>query len=193
MTGGKLVPALPRKLVTELQATSVLASDLWRAVVLDRERPVPREFVARAEMLIESGALARLGRQLDQARAPASDDQILEQLAMLIAAFPNFSGDNPAFAHVLANDVAELSPSRLALGLALARLRRTQRFLPSIAETLAAIEAAEALIAAWARQLGELPANVDQAKQRIKKERPANKVIAAQVRELIKRASRKLD
>lgn len=66
---------------------------------------------------------------------PATPDEISQRLLMFVSAWPNASGaDLAGYGAQLIGDVVEIQPCRYALGEALKKLRRTSRFLPSIAE-----------------------------------------------------------
>jgi hypothetical protein len=83
----------------------------------------------------------------------------------LVGAFPNSKAD-ALFARLLVSDVGALQPSRGAIDAACRRLRRTFKFLPSIAEVCEAIDFAEKYTFRDALEyLEELPRRVIAGKQ----------------------------
>ena len=74
---------------------------------------------------------------------PAVADEIVTQLALLAACFPNKDGDKHIFAQILAEDVASLKPSIYALQIGCRRLRQKCTFRPVIAEVLSEMKKAQ--------------------------------------------------
>lgn len=92
--------------------------------------------------------------EITKATSPASVAETKTELALLVGAFPNASkGDLRIFGRMLVEDVAAQRPCVAALALACRRLRRTARFVPTIAEVLEAIAAAEVDVLLRARTL----------------------------------------
>lgn len=79
--------------------------------------------------------------RLRDAAAPADDEEIATALLHFVGAWPNAShGDLAAYGAQLTQDVIERQPCRYALAEGLRHLRHTSKFLPSIAEVLAALD-----------------------------------------------------
>ena len=84
------------------------------------------------------------GGLLGQALEAVPVDDISRQLMAFVAAWPNASGgDLAGYGAQLVQDVVERKPCRYALREALRQLRYKCKFLPSIAETLAALDIAQ--------------------------------------------------
>ena len=111
------------------------------------------ESIRKAELLVANG-FDRTLAEITKATSPASVAETKTELALLVGAFPNASkGDLRIFGRMLVEDVAAQRPSVAALSLACRRLRRTARFVPTIAEVLEAIAAAEVDVLLRARTL----------------------------------------
>ncbi len=75
---------------------------------------------------------------------PATRAEVGEQIAKLIGAYPNARPADPEiFGRLLVDDVLDARPSAFELVTACRDLRRTSRFIPSIAEVLEAIKEAK--------------------------------------------------
>jgi hypothetical protein len=86
-----------------------------------------------------------LTKRLAAARKPATSAQVQEQLVLLAGVFPSSNGPDPrVFAPLLPKDVKAAGPSLIALVAACCRLRRTRKWLPTIADVLEAIGEEEA-------------------------------------------------
>src|SRR5262245_60191343 len=103
-----------RALVAEIESIGEVADALFGAKVLGK--PISTAVVARAEAAVRDGLVERLARELEQARSPATRNDVLQQIARLIAAFPNADrNDTIEFARLLVDDILDLAPSRYAL------------------------------------------------------------------------------
>jgi hypothetical protein len=123
--------------------------------------------IAAAADLIESGKFAKLSADLAQAQAKAAGDEIALELAKLVGAYPNFGKyDTTVFSEMLLADVTALGPSVGAVEAACRKLRRTKPFVPAISEILEAIAEAHRLLFHDAREVGELPARIERARER---------------------------
>ena len=128
-----------------------------------RDAATLRDAITGAELLLTSAAV--IGRQLSEAVEVEPNEGIGRQLNAFVEAWPNASrSDLAGYGAQLALDVVERRPCRYALGSALRQLRQTSRFLPSIAEVLAALDDAQGRIRNTAWHLAKLPAELDRAR-----------------------------
>ena len=96
---------------------------------------------ARATEMISTGAIAGMAQALAVAARPADLTEVARCLAIHTRGYPTIQrSELDGFAELLTSDVFELGASAYAIVTACKKLRRTSRFLPSISETLAAIE-----------------------------------------------------
>ena len=101
--------------------------------------------VADAEAFL--GSCGARASRLREAAEIVADDELTAALMRFVGAWPNAShGDLAAYGAQLAQDVLDRRPCRYALDEALRQLRQTSRFLPSIAEVLAVLDAAQARV-----------------------------------------------
>ena len=81
--------------------------------------------------------LIALATQIENGRRGATSEQIQEQLALLLGAFPSSNAPDPmVYSRMLLNEVAAAGPSVIALAATCSALRRTLRWPPSIADVL---------------------------------------------------------
>lgn len=134
-----------------------------------RRRNEMRELIPRAKALIDHGYHQAAIRDMARRAAPADIREIKQSLAALVAAFPN-SGrtDLTAFGVALALDVVSRRPSTFAITEACRKLRHSSRFLPAIAEIMAAIDEAEAKFQAVDRSLRRLPEMITDAEAQLR-------------------------
>jgi hypothetical protein len=103
-------------------------------------------------------AVDKLCTQLAKLNEPATKRDIANHLAVLLKSFPNAGKDNAeVFGRMLVEDVAAMLPTIGGLEAACRHLRRTNRFIPVIAEVLTALEAAEASQRLSSRILSSFP------------------------------------
>lgn len=103
---------------------------------------------------------------LERVSTRASREDIAAALGTLIAAFPHSQKvDLRLFGRILSADVAALEPTIFAIDAACIRLRQSCRFIPTIAEVLAAISSAESELSATERRLRRLPQVVEHAER----------------------------
>lgn len=115
-----------------------------------------RDAIAEAEFFVASPNLPDQVRALGRV---ATSDEVKRFLQMLVSAWPNASqGDLAGFGLQLRSDVEQQRPSVYALQEAAKRLRRTSKFLPSIAEVLDALDAADKRITAVVTTIDRIPA-----------------------------------
>ncbi len=82
-----------------------------------------------------------LGRQLEDAIAPAPRSEIAKSVTVLAGCFPNADAkDLTVYGQMLVRDIENLRPTRIQLERALTKVRRSKTFLPAIAEVLVVIE-----------------------------------------------------
>jgi len=114
--------------------------DVYDAYDVKRVRAV----LPQAKDIVATGALTELSDEFRKATQQATKKQIGQNLAALVAAFPNAGkSDLGPYGAMLAADVASKYPTFFALEIACRQLRQTSRFLPSISEVLEAIADAE--------------------------------------------------
>ena len=95
---------------------------------------------------------------------PVTDDEIEVELTRLVRAWPQDKrGDLAGYGAELTLFVLELRPSRRALEQACRALKLGRVYLPSIAEVMTALEAAEGALAAAVQQLAALPDRIARA------------------------------
>lgn len=134
-----------------------------------------REAMTRIEVAL-AGWNASAGAAVVQASRLATEKEIGGALLVLVQGFPSADKDRvTAFGRLLVEDVVELGPSIGALAAGTAHLRKTSKFLLSIAEVLDAIKAAE-------DPLRAAPVRVDELKKR-------RDELAAQIAEAERRAT----
>jgi hypothetical protein len=135
------------------EETKALALEIGRITIQPASAAQLVESIRKAELLVANG-LDRTLAEISRATSPASGAETKSELALLVGAFPN-SGKNDlrVYGRMLVEDVAAQLPSLAALSLACRRLRRTAKFVPTIAEVLEAIAAAEVDVLLRARTL----------------------------------------
>ena len=127
-----------------------------------RDAATLRDAISGAQGLLISAAA--VGRQLSEAVEVETADTIRDQLDRFVEAWPNASrGDLAGYGAQLALDVFNRQPCCYALRFALRHLRQTSRFLPSIAEVLAALDSEQARVRNTVWHLGQIPAEIDKA------------------------------
>jgi hypothetical protein len=120
--------------------------------------------LARAEALAKD--LKDLKGRLDAVRQPATVKQIAALCARLVAAYPTKNRD-PEFGSILFEEVAATQPSVGALEATVRHLTRTEKFLPSVAEVLEALDAAESRLAHKSRELEAAPERIEEAREEV--------------------------
>jgi hypothetical protein len=125
------------------EETKALALEIGRITIQPASAEQLAESIRKAELLVANG-FDRTLAEITKASSAAHGAEVKSELALLVGAFPN-SGKNdlPIYGRMLVEDVAAQRPSVAALSLACRRLRRTARFVPTIAEVLEAIATAE--------------------------------------------------
>jgi hypothetical protein len=144
-----VVPMFPATVQAGLPAKSegeVIADELSRAAELlcslqsARYRELNSGDASKVMVELENfgaGRLRVIAQQLDKQLVPATKQEIAEELAVLIGAFPNAGKNDLAiFGRALADDVGSLQPSRITLQTACRQLRRSQEFVPTIAAVM---------------------------------------------------------
>jgi hypothetical protein len=116
---------------------------------------------------VEALDLEDLRRRWDTAMKPATVREIAVLCARLVAGYPTRSRA-PEFGAILFDEVAAAQPSVAALDVAVRRLFREEKFLPSIAETLEALGQAEWHVDQKRRQLAKIPQRMEIARTRLK-------------------------
>jgi hypothetical protein len=92
--------------------------------------------------------------KLQAAGRTASERETAEQLALLLKAYPNAgSADREIFGALLIEDVASMQPAIGDIHEACRWLRRTSRFLPTIAEVIEALSLAQEQRLTWIRSI----------------------------------------
>lgn len=119
---------------------------------------------ALAELALIQPSLPVLWLQIEASLRPAAEKEIAAGLALLLKAFPNVGKDDgAAFGRLLLEDVISQKPSVGALEAGCAHVRRTSRFLPSIAEVLEAVQTAQNSLGVVLERL----ADVDEMRNRL--------------------------
>lgn len=137
--------------------------------LIDAERLGRQEqadVVREAEMLL--AAVSAAPEAIARAQRPATAKEIAVNLGMLLKAFPNSGRDDVrAFGDMLIADVRDEGPSIAAVVRGCAKLRRTAKFLPVIAEVLEAIREVDDGIRAARLRLETMPARVAELKRSV--------------------------
>jgi hypothetical protein len=82
--------------------------------------------------------------QIENGRLRATSEQIQEQLALLLGAFPSSNAPDPiVYSRMMLNEVTAAEPSVIALTMACSELRRTLQWPPPIPDVLKAIRQEE--------------------------------------------------
>jgi len=88
--------------------------------------------------------LADLAIHIENGLLRATSEQIKEQLALLLGAFPSSNAPDPmVYSRMMFNEVVAAGPSVIAVAMACSELRRTLQWPPSIADVLKAIREQE--------------------------------------------------
>ncbi|MGI3901253.1 MAG: hypothetical protein ACRYGP_13785 [Janthinobacterium lividum] len=104
---------------------------------------------------------------------PATDGEIEAELTRLVRAWPQDKrGDLAGYGAELAIFVLEARPSRRALEQACRGLKLGRVHLPSIAEVMTALDAAEGTLSSAAQQLDALPGRIARAEALLDHARP---------------------
>lgn len=136
-----------------LDLERLAARDHWDATLYGIKKPALLELLNRA--VEQSPGLRR--DALDAAQ-PATKTEIAMHLAALMKSVPYDGGRGEAefFGRQLIEDVGSLQPTITGLALACRNIRRTSKFIPSIAEFLEALSSAEYRIKAVPTRLDRL-------------------------------------
>jgi hypothetical protein len=103
-------------------------------------------------------AVDKINTRLQKLNKPATKIEIANHLALLLKSFPNAGKDNAeVFGRMLCEDVAAQQPTAGGLEAACRQLRRTCRFIPTIAEVLEALDKAEGTQRQIIRTLSSFP------------------------------------
>lgn len=114
-----------------------------RSFVAESEGRAAQE-TALSDLLAWGERLGDLKREVELSLRPATNEEIASQLTLLMGAFPNAGKDDRTiFGRVLVEDVIAQRPGILPLLQGISQVRRTSKFLPSIAEVLEAITGVE--------------------------------------------------
>jgi hypothetical protein len=149
----------PDPLTACLDAVARHDGRLFVALLAPHDRWPIRDALQEARQAL-AGAAAHhevLMREL----APASSDEIAQALDHLLRAFawaPR--GDLAGYGAQLADDIAELRPSRRALRLGCRKIRLGERSIPPIAKVYDAIGAADRTVRDAGKHLGALPERI---------------------------------
>lgn len=106
--------------------------------------PVLRDLAAEIDAMLAKRP--ELERQLNVISPPATKKQLADHLSVLRIAFPNAKAAGDGFSRILIERVAAKQPSIGALDWAMRQLIDHSNFMPSIAETLEALVAAQSQI-----------------------------------------------
>lgn len=142
----------PEQIEREIEAAGEIFCELYREQFCTP--PDERALVRAEAWLSNPPALIRALNALDQ---PATPDDIAVQIMLLVAAYPNASRDLKVYSKTLAEDVGAAQPGRLALEWTCRKLRRTNKFVPAIAEVLEALTDAMNRIKRVRWQLAQMP------------------------------------
>ena len=143
-----------------------------------------RNAVAAAEIFLAS--VRAHGERIRAGSERLSDDEVARQVMVFVSAWPNASqGDLAGYGAQLLDDLLAEEPCRHALAETFRRLRRTMRFLPSIAEVLTELDARQARLRNTLFHIQRLPALVEglnamaDQREQIEAERARRKGVAA--------------
>jgi hypothetical protein len=161
--GRSTLPTVRPPEALEMAVNSALkVVDAVRPSTMPANAPEMRAALTRAEAL----DLDDLRRRLDDASQPATVKQVAVLCARLVAGYPTKNRD-PEFGSILFEETAASQPSLAALEAAVRHLMRTEKFLPSIAEVLEALDEAESHLAYKRRELAAAPERIEQAREEI--------------------------
>jgi hypothetical protein len=165
------VPTIAEAIECDVKALAEFSGPLFVASLRGNADDETAAALYAAEKWQAGGALETLKRQLEELDKPATRDAIGAELLLLTCAFPNVgSRDLKVFGKLLAEDVAAAAPSHVALHLACRRLRRTSRFLPTIAETLEALAQETKKIDSAKWRIENLPRVIDRVRREVDKD-----------------------
>ena len=101
--------------------------------------------VALQALHLSEQNLSELALQIESGFVRATSEQVQEQLALLLGAFPSSNTPDPmVYSRMMLNEVMAAEPSVITLTMACSKLRRTLQWPPSIADVLKAIREEEA-------------------------------------------------
>jgi hypothetical protein len=110
--------------------------------------------------------------QLESLAAPATKTEIAQHLALLVKSFPNAgNADGEVYGRMLIEDVATDLPAIGDIEDACRQIRKTSRFLPTIAEVIEAIGKAKSRRCAHTDRITELIESKEELEREIKRER----------------------
>lgn len=162
---------LPVPAAVPIRPLDDLTQRLWQASAsLCRHTHQPkldlREAVPVAEAL-----LAECAAQADHLRDAMEQiprDELKRAVASLLSSWPNAAhGDLAGFGAQAMQDVIERRPCRRAVVDGFRRLRHTSRFLPSIAEILAAVDGAQGKLRTTSVLISSLPRQIEDGRARL--------------------------
>ncbi len=118
-----------------------------------------------AEKQLTSDEYMAAVKQAARASEKATERDLRTELSLLVAAYPNAArSDLSAYGALLLKDVAAQQPSSYALATACKQLRRSKKFIPSVAEVLEAITEAERTLKSHNFHIARLPIAVAKAR-----------------------------
>jgi hypothetical protein len=169
-SGSAMLPAVQPQEALEMTVDSALRlidgvhlSDFHDGQSESQKAGALRTAIAKIEAL----DLQALQDRLDAIMQPATIKQIGVALARLVAGYPTKNRD-PMFANVLFDEISSVQPSFGEMDLAIRRLLRTEKFLPSIAEVLEALSDAERDLNEKRRKLAKAPGRIEATRARLK-------------------------
>ena len=119
-----------------------------------------RNAVAAAEIFLAS--VRAHGERIRAGSERLSDDEVARQVMVFVSAWPNASqGDLAGYGAQLLDDLLAEEPCRHALAETFRKLRRTMRFLPSIAEVLIELDLHQSRIRNTLTHIERLPSLIE--------------------------------
>lgn len=119
-----------------------------------------RNAAAAAEIFLAS--VRANAERLQAGSEQLGDDEVARQVMAFVSAWPNVSqGDLAGYGAQLLDDLLAEEPCRHALAETFRKLRRTMRFLPSIAEVLSELEMRQARLRNTLFHIQRLPALIE--------------------------------
>lgn len=159
------LPAVQRRQPSELETLlETFAPISLRCIQADGSGPTLQRIADDA-----AGFLAQCAAQrevLEAAMAPVPAEEVRDALAAFLLAWPGAAkADLAGYGAQLLSDVLAERPTRYALDTALGNLRRSSRFLPSIAEVLADLQQVQGRLRSLAYSISRIAEDIPRIRE----------------------------